>query len=167
MADRRSRFFGAPGLRAWAGWLLSGAVLVGLLSVLAVVGPGWLTQTTKTALFPHPQPYTELFFTDQRTLPDTYRGGDTVNLEFTIVNAEQTPVRYSYQVAVTKEPSGTPTPARDGQANLTDGEETQLTVPVTLTGATGPLTLTVDLSYTDRAGQPRQLTITRHLVESP
>lgn len=80
------------------------SAIVALLGVVAfavclAVSPG-LRQAMVLATTKQPERYTELFFSDPRTLAKTFSAGSPVTVAFSLRNHEGRPRSYTYSVAV-------------------------------------------------------------------
>lgn len=82
--------------------IASAFVLVLGLAIIGISKPVW-SRDFALATTKRPQPFTELYFNNLRTLPTETSAGKPVNLSFTIANFEETTKNYQYRVKVTKQ----------------------------------------------------------------
>jgi len=124
--------------------LLGLAILVAILgSLYFETGPIY-GELKNLNLIPVPERFTELYFQDPATLPNSVAKGKTLSFSFVIHNVEGATTTYPY-VAYFESSDNTKSVLQNGNVSLSDNESTTIAVAHTFAAAAGTGTIVVDL----------------------
>lgn len=105
------------------------------------------TQLYDWKLIPRNERITEVYFTDSKTLPETYFPSQQSEIRFSIHNLETETTTYNY--VITQEDSGSSTKSTlaTGDVTLDNGKESNIVAPVTFIDMGENVRINISVSY--------------------
>jgi len=116
-------------------WLIGAGFALLVATTVALSNLSWVRGHLQAAkLWPQPEPFTELYFTQQLLLPKT-AGNGPVSFSFTVHNQQGVDVTYPYAVVLARS-NGQAQTLRTGTLTLHRGEARNVAVTATLPAGT-------------------------------
>lgn len=145
-------------------WGIALGVAAAILVVLTLAWPALRSGLSGLPLWPTPDPYSEVYFTQPQALPEEYGPDGRVELPFTVGNSEHVASDYEW-VAVVREESGSQIEVDRGNFRLEDGQRREVTAAFNVAPEGGPVQVTIDVTHRPEAEPVEVLTLTRRLEQ--